>query len=219
MSLFIDCGVAPGPDRDRGLVAAAAGVRRGECVVIPTESVYGLAADAFHPRGVQRLREVKGRGDDFPVPVLVASARMAEGIVANMDENARALIEAFWPGPLTLIAAQQSTLSWSLAAPTLSVRMPLHPLTLALLERTGPLAVTGAQRAGAAPPRTCDQARAQLGDDVVVYLDAGPARAQAPSSVVDVSGDTPVLLRSGGYSLETLREVCPDLSDETADSA
>lgn len=200
-------------------MAAAAAVRRGECIVVPTESMYGVAADAFHPRGVQRLREVKGRGDDFPVPVLVASARMAEGIIANMGDTARALIEAFWPGPLTLIAAQQSTLSWSLAAPTLSVRMPVHPLTLALLERTGPLAVTGAQRAGAAPPRTCDQALAQLGEDVAVYLDAGPARAQAPSSVVDVSGETPILLRSGEYSIELLREVCPDLSDETGEGA
>jgi L-threonylcarbamoyladenylate synthase len=219
LSLIIDCGSQPCAERERGLVAAAAAVRRGECVVLPTEFMYGLAADAFHPRGIARLRDAKGRGDDLPVPVLVASARMAEGIVAALTPVARSLMEAFWPGPLTLVAAQQPTLSWSLAAPSVSVRMPVHPLALALLDRTGPLAVTGAQRAGAAPARTCEHARAQLGDDVAVYLDAGPARAESPSAVVDITGEIPVLLRPGGYPVEVLREVCPDLSDETTEPA
>lgn len=219
MSIVIDCGQRPSAERERGVVAAAAAVRRGELCVLPTEAAYGLGADAFSPRGLARLREVKGRGPDLPLPVLVASVRMAEGIVTGLSSQARALIDAFWPGPLTLVARQQPTLMWALQGETLQVRMPLHPVALSLVEATGPLAVTTANRAGAAPPRTIEAAQAQLGDDATVYLDAGPTEAAEPSTVVDVTGEIPVLLREGAFDLDTLRRCVPDLGEHPADQA
>lgn len=219
MSIVIDCGRRPSAERERGIVAAAAALRRGELCVLPTEAAYGLGADAFSARGITRLREVKGRGPDLPLPVLVASVRMAEGIVTGLNTPARALIDAFWPGPLTLVARQQSTLMWGLQGATLQVRMPLHPMALALVETTGPLAVTTANRAGAAPPRTIEAASAQIGEDATVYLDAGPTEAGEPSTVVDVTADMPVLLRTGAIDLETLRRCIPDLSEHNADQA
>lgn len=212
MSIVIDCGTVPGPERTRGITAAAAALRRGELVVLPTEGVYGVAADAFHPRGTGRLRRAKGRGGNDPLPVLVGSARMAEGIVTGLGSEARALIEAFWPGPLTLVARAQPTLTWDIGAGEVSVRMPLHPVALEVLAATGPLAVTGAQRAGARPPRTCEEARVQLGEDVSVYLDAGPTLEGMTSTVVDVTGDVPTVLRAGAFDEATLREVCPGLT-------
>jgi L-threonylcarbamoyladenylate synthase len=219
MGIVIDCGRRPGSGRDRGITAAAAAVRRGELCVLPTEAAYGVAADAFAPHGISRLREVKGRGPDLPLPVLVASVRMAEGIITGLSAQARELISACWPGPLTLIARQQPTLMWGLQAPTLQVRMPMHPLALAVIEVTGPLAVTSANRAGAAAPRTIEAAQAQLADDVAVYLDAGPTETAEPSTVVDVTDEIPVLWRAGAFGADALRRWVPDLIDGTADQA
>ena len=209
MSLVIEVGDRPGPARDRGIAAAAAAVKRGELVVLPTESVYGLAADPFSAKAMQALREVKGRGDDLPVGVLVGALRTVDGLASGITVDGRALIEAFWPGPLTLVVREQPTLAWDIAsgAGHVSLRMPLHPVTLA---------VTSAQRAGSAPPRSCDEAQDQLGDGIALYLDAGETVAEVPSSIVDLTADPPVLLREGAYSLDDLREVCPDLVDSGA---
>lgn len=213
MSLVIDVGDRPGPGRDRGITAAAAAIRRGELVVLPTESVYGLAADPFSPKAMRALREAKGRGDDLPVGVLVGAVRTVDGLASGITADGRALIEAFWPGPLTLVVREQPTLSWDNPGGHVSLRMPLHPVTLAVLAATGPLAVTSAQRAGSAPPRTCAEAESQLGDGIALYLDAGPTTDQTPSSILDLVADPPVLLREGAYSLDALREVCPDLAE------
>lgn len=187
--------------------------------MLPTEAAYGVAADAFSARGIARLREVKGRGPDLPLPVLVASVQMAEGIISGLSSQARDLISACWPGPLTLVARQQPTLMWGLQADTLQVRMPLHPLALSLIAATGPLAVTTANRAGAAPPRTIEAARSQLGDDAAVYLDAGPAEATDPSTVVDVTDEVPVLWRTGAFDLDSLQRWVPGIIDASADQA
>ena len=211
MSLVIDVGDRPGPGRERGISAAAAAIKRGDLVVLPTESVYGLAADPFSPRAMRALREAKGRGDDLPVGVLVGAVRTVDGLASGITADGRALIEAFWPGPLTLVVREQPTLAWDNPDGHVSLRMPLHPVTLAVLAATGPLAVTSAQRAGSAPPRTCADAEEQLGDGIALYLDAGETIAEAPSSIVDLTVDPPVLLREGAFSLEALREVCPDL--------
>lgn len=219
MAIVIDCGHGPCTERDRGITAAAAAVRRGELCVLPTEAAYAVAADAFSARGITRLREVKGRGPDLPLPVLVASVRMAEGIITGLSTQAREFISACWPGPLTLVARQQPTLMWGLQAETLQVRMPLHPLALALIERTGPLAVTTANRAGAAPPRTVEAAQAQLGDDATVYLDAGTAEASAPSTVIDVTDEVPVVWRAGAFGIDALRRWVPGIIDATTDQA
>ena len=215
MSLVIDMGDRPGPGRDRGITAAAAAIKRGEFVVLPTESVYGLAADPFSAKAMRALREAKGRGDDLPVGVLVGAVRTVDGLASGVTPEGRALIDAFWPGPLTLVVREQPTLAWDIAsgAGHVSLRMPLHPIALAVLAATGPLAVTSAQRAGSTPPRTCADAQDQLGDGIALYLDGGETIVEAPSSIVDLTVDPPVLLRQGGYSLDALREVCPDLVD------
>lgn len=213
MSLTIDVGTRPSAARERGVTAAAAAVRRGELIVLPTESVYGLAADPFSPRAMAALREAKGRGEALPVGVLVGSSRTVDGLATGISAEGRALIEAFWPGPLTLVVREQPTLAWDLAgaAGAISLRMPLHPVTLDVLAATGPLAVTSAQRAGAPPPRTCAEAESHLGDAVAVYLDAGMAGVDEPSSIVDLTVDPPTLLREAAFSLAILQQVCPDL--------
>jgi L-threonylcarbamoyladenylate synthase len=213
MPLRIDVGTRPGPDRSRGVTAAAAAARRGELLVFPTESMYAVAADPFSPRGIRALRDVKGRGSALPVPVLVGAIRTVDGLATGIAADGRALIEAAWPGPLTLIVRAQPTLAWDLGGTsgTISVRMPLHPVALDVLAATGPLAATGAQRSGSVAPRSCAEAEEHLGDAVSVYLDGGPAPAELPSTVVDLTGPVPTLLREGGFPADVLREVCPDL--------
>jgi L-threonylcarbamoyladenylate synthase len=182
---------------------------------MPTESVYGLAADPFSARAMRSLREVKGRGDDLPVGILVGAMRTVDGLASGITTDGRALIEAFWPGPLTLVVREQPTLAWEIANVDghVSLRMPLHPVALEVLALTGPLAVTSAQRAGSSPPRTCADAQDQLGDGIALYLDGGETVAEAPSSIVDLTADPPALLREGAYSIDLLREVCPDLAE------
>jgi L-threonylcarbamoyladenylate synthase len=216
VSLVIDVGDRPGHARDRGVAAAAAAIKRGEIVVLPTESVYGLAADPFSAKAMRALREAKGRGDDLPVGVLVGAVRTVDGLASGLTADGRTLIEAFWPGPLTLVVREQPTLAWDNPDSHVSLRMPLHPVTLAVLAATGPLAATSAQRAGSIPPRTCAHAQDQLGDGIALYLDGGETVAEAPSSIVDLTCDPPVLLREGAYALESLREVCPDLVSSDA---
>ncbi|MGI9197355.1 MAG: L-threonylcarbamoyladenylate synthase [Candidatus Nanopelagicales bacterium] len=213
MSLRIDVGTAPSPARTRGVTAATAALRRGELVVLPTESMYGVAADAFSARGIEQLREIKGRGPTFPIGVLVGSVRTVDGLASGISPEGRALIAAFWPGPLTLVVREQPTLAWDLggSSGTVSLRMPLHPVALDVLNAAGPLAVTGAHAAGDVPTRTCDEAEEKLGEDVALYLDAGPCSAEQPSAIVDLTGDVPVLLREGAFDFEALRAVCPEL--------
>lgn len=216
MALHFDC--SDPHERERGISVAAAAVRRGDLVVLPTETVYGLGTDAFSPRGVEELRAAKGRGRDLPLPVMVGRPATVDGLVSGLSSAGRALIEAFWPGPLTLVARHQPTLAWDLGESdgTVALRMPLHPVAIELLRETGPMVVSSANRAGLPQPTTCDQAEEQLGEAVFVYLDGGRSPEPAPSAVVDVTGPRPVLLRPGGYPVELLREVVPDLEAAVA---
>lgn len=200
-------------DRARGLAAAVSAVRRGDLVVLPTDTVYGLGTDAFGTVGAERLRTVKGRGDDLPLPVLVGHPRTLDGIVLGLEGAGAALVEAFWPGPLTIVARSQPTLSWNIGGTrgTVSVRMPLHPVAIELLRETGPMAVTAANRSGLEPPVSVSEARRQLGDAVPVYLDAGPLPPGPMSTIVDVTGGPPRLLRAGGLPFEQLLDVVPEL--------
>lgn len=200
-------------ERARGLDQAAGAVGRGALVVLPTDTVYGLGADAFAPAAVAALLAAKGRGRDMPVPVLVGSPRTLDGIGYGVGSTARELVAAFWPGALTLVCAAQPSLQWDLGETggTVAVRMPLHPVAIELLVRTGPMAVSSANRTGLPPARTCAQAVEQLGEAVAVYLDGGPSGHAAPSTIVDVTGDNPRLLRPGAVAVERLREVVPDL--------
>ena len=202
-------------ERVRGLEQAAQAARRGELVVLPTDTVYGIGADAFSPSGVAALLAAKGRGRDMPVPVLVGSPRTVEGLATDITDAGRRLVEAFWPGALTIVVNQQPSLAWDLGDTdgTVALRMPLHPVAIELLVEVGPMAVSSANRSGEPPATTCDEAVAQLGDSVRVYLDGGPAGDPVPSSIVDLTGPVPLLLRSGAIDLETLRTVVPDLQE------
>jgi L-threonylcarbamoyladenylate synthase len=212
MALTFDC---RDPDqRVKGLAAAADAVRRGEVVVLPADASYGVAVDAFQPAAVETLAAVKGRGRDLPVPVLVGSWRGLDGLVLFTPRIARELVEAFWPGALTLMVEHAPSLAWDLgdARGTVAVRMPLHPVALELLAETGPLAVSSANRSGQSPATDAEQAQEQLGSEVSVYLDGGPCADPAPSTIVDVTGEVPQVLRLGAISLEQLREVVGEVT-------
>ncbi|GAA5071538.1 tRNA threonylcarbamoyl adenosine modification protein (Sua5/YciO/YrdC/YwlC family) [Thermocatellispora tengchongensis] len=198
------------PDqRAAGLTDAASTVRRGELVVLPTDTVYGIGADAFTPTAVAALLEAKGRGRDMPTPVLVGTVRAANALVENLGPYGQDLIDAFWPGPLTLVCRANRSLSWDLGDTkgTVAVRMPLHPVALDLLKETGPMAVSSANRAGAPPATTAKEAEDQLGESVQVYLDGGPCADNVPSTILDLTTAVPRLLRKGAISVEKLRGV------------
>jgi tRNA threonylcarbamoyl adenosine modification protein (Sua5/YciO/YrdC/YwlC family) len=192
---------------ESGLVAAVTAVRSGALVVLPTDTVYGVGADAFSPEAVQRLLDAKGRGREMPPPVLVASATTLEALTTAVPPWVRALVDAYWPGPLTLVCRQQASLRWDLGDTrgTVAVRMPHDPVALALLERTGPLAVTSANLTGLPAATDADAAVAMLGDAVEVVLDGGPTTADLASTILDCTGDEPRVLRAGALEVAELR--------------
>ncbi|MGW8763201.1 L-threonylcarbamoyladenylate synthase [Streptomyces sp. NPDC055815] len=211
MARRYDCNEAT--DRVTGLREAASAVRRGELVVLPTDTVYGIGADAFSSEAVGDLLAAKGRGRNTPTPVLIGSPNTLHGLVTDFSEQAWELVDAFWPGALTLLAKHQPSLQWDLgdSRGTVAIRMPLHPVAIELLTEVGPMAVTSANLTGHPAPEDCDAAQGMLGDSVSVYLDGGPTPGIVPSSIVDVTGKVPVLLREGSLSPEELRKVVPDL--------
>ncbi len=201
--------------RTHGLDFAVEAVGRGELVVLPTDTVYGLGCDAFAPGAVHRLLAAKGRGREMPVPVLVGSPETLEGVASGLDDRAHALVEAFWPGGLTLVCRAQASLQWDLgdSRGTVAVRMPLHPVAIELLRRTGPMGVSSANRTGEPPATDVDAAIDQFGVVVSVYLDGGSSGDPVPSTILDVTGDLPVVLRAGAVGLEELRDVVPEVAE------
>jgi tRNA threonylcarbamoyl adenosine modification protein (Sua5/YciO/YrdC/YwlC family) len=207
MSARYDC--ADAQQREAGILAAATAVQEGGLVVLPTDTVYGLGADAFSPEAVAALLAAKGRGRDMPPPVLVGSVRAASALAETLGAFGQDLIDEFWPGPLTLVFRASATLKWDLGDTngTVAVRMPLHPAALELLRRTGPLAVSSANKTGQGAATTADDAQAQLGEDVAVYLDGGPCADGVPSTIVDLTAGVPRVLRVGAVSVDQLRKV------------
>lgn len=211
MSNVYDC--ADPDQRSRGLEVAAAQLKEGRLVVLPTDTVYGIGADAFDSIGVAALLSAKGRGRDMPVGVLVGSWHTIEGLVYAMPEGARELIRAFWPGALSLVVRQAPSLQWDLgdAQGTVMLRMPLHPVAIELLREVGPMAVSSANVSGQPPAVDAVEARRQLGDRVDVYLDAGTSAQQAASTIVDLSGQwsgqAPRILRQGPVAVEQIASV------------
>jgi tRNA threonylcarbamoyl adenosine modification protein (Sua5/YciO/YrdC/YwlC family) len=198
------------PDRrSLGIAAAAGALKGGRLVVMPTDTVYGIGADAFNSAAVSALLSAKGRGRDMPVGVLVGSWHTIEGLVYTMPEGARDLIRAFWPGALSLVVSQAPSLQWDLgdARGTVMLRMPLHPVAIELVREVGPLAVSSANVSGRPAAVDANEARSQLGDLVDVYLEAGPSDQRAASTIVDLTGVTPRILRPGPVSAERIAEV------------
>jgi L-threonylcarbamoyladenylate synthase len=207
MSAVYDC--SRPESRAEGLAAAASAVRSSRLVVLPTDTVYGIGADAFDAGAVRALLRAKHRGPDMPVGVLVGSWSTVDGLVLGMPPQARALIEAFWPGDLSLVLPHAPSLQWDLGSTrgTVMLRMPLHPVALELLREVGPMAVSSANVSGQPPASNAQEAQEQLGESVSVYLDGGPSGEPVPSTIVDLTGSEPVLLRAGAVSAEAVSEV------------
>ena len=200
--------------RDLAIASAARAVTSGQLVVLPTDTVYGIGADAFDPVAVTDLLSAKGRGRDMPLPVLVGSWDTIDGLANLVTPTARSLIEAFWPGGLTLVVTQAPSLRWDLgdARGTVAIRMPQHPVALELLAVTGPMAVSSANISAQPAALTVDAAREQLGDKVSVYLDGGLAMLGIASTIVDITAEVPRILRLGAIDIDSLREVVPNIA-------
>jgi L-threonylcarbamoyladenylate synthase len=206
-------------EREAGIANAALAVQRGQLVVLPTDTVYGIGADAFSPEAVRRLLAAKGRGREMPPPVLVSASSTLDALAVGVPSYARALIEQLWPGPLTLVCRQQPSLQWDLGDTrgTVAVRMPDHDVALELLARTGPLAVSSANRTGMPAATDADEAESMLGEAVEVVLDDGPTPGPVPSTIVDVTAEAGRLLRLGAVSLARLREIVTPIGAEIMD--
>lgn len=213
-------------DDQKALDEAAAAARRaleaGECIVLPTDTVYGIGADAYNADAVQRLLDAKGRGREKPPPVLISDAHFVKALAVNVPDQAMALVKALWPGALTIICRANDHLRMDLGETngTVGLRVPDHELTRELLRQTGPLAVSSANRTARPPALTCDDAIEQLTDKVSVYLDGGELNGTQgkPSTIIDFTiKETGQILRRGAISLETLQQYLTDIEDLVAE--
>lgn len=221
MSSIFDCG-----DESQllaGMRHARQAIGRGELIVIPTDTVYGVGADAFSPQAVQRLLDAKGRGRDQPPPVLIGARETLVALAESVPEPVDRLVEAFWPGGLTIVLPAQPSLVWDLGETkgTVAVRMPANRVALELLAETGPLAVSSANLTGEAAALTAQEAEGMLGDSVSVYLDGGTSLEGVASTIIDATSlvrrgtDAETgrirILRDGAVSREQLEEILGDL--------
>jgi L-threonylcarbamoyladenylate synthase len=206
-------------ERAEGLEHAQRAIREKKCVVFPTDTVYGIAADAFSPQAVTMLLVSKGRSRKMPPPVLIPRLNALDGLATDVSAEARKLAEAFWPGGLTMIFHAQPSLDWDLGETkgTVALRMPADDVAQDLLTLTGPLAVSSANRTGQPPARTADDARIQLAESVEVYLEGGlrpvDGTDAVPSTIVDATALPLRVVRNGAVSLARLREVVPGVLD------
>ncbi|MES9210030.1 L-threonylcarbamoyladenylate synthase [Cutibacterium acnes] len=216
-----DSGISPfildvaNPDScEDALEQAADAIADGECIVLPTDTVYGIGADALNALAVQRLLNAKERGRDMPPPVLVSDSVALPALCQHIPAGAKALAEKYWPGGLTLVLRAQESLGMDLGETngTLAVRVPDQDQTRELLRMTGPLAVSSANKSGHLAALTAQEAADQLGVEVAVYLDAGPSRVGESSTIIDfVSTTDGKVVRQGALSLEAIHEVAPDV--------
>lgn len=217
MTTSYDCTAAE--QRAAGLEHAQRAIRENKCVVFPTDTVYGIAADAFSPLAVTMLLASKGRSRKMPPPVLIPRLNALDGLATDVPAEARRLAEAFWPGGLTLILHAQPSLDWDLGETkgTVALRIPADEIAQDLLTLTGPLAVSSANRTGHAAATTAAEAEAQLAESVEVYLEGGARPAEGAealaSTIVDATALPLRVVRQGAISLERLRGVVPGLVD------
>lgn len=200
MSELLDATEAAGEDgRAAAIERAGELLLAGEVVVLPTDTVYGIAANAFDPSAVATLLSVKGRDGAIPLPVMVRSPKQLAGLAVAVPAAADRLVAAFWPGPLTLVLHAQPRLTWDIgqAEGTVALRMPLDEATLAVIRVVGPIALTAANAPGQEPPRSVGEASEQLGDQVAAYLDAGERPPGPTSTIVDLTRAAPKVLREG----------------------
>ncbi len=215
-----------------GMRLAKVSLGRSELVVLPTDTVYGIAADAFSADGVKALLAAKGRGPQSPPPVLIGTIQTMHALAETVPAIANKLAETFWPGALTMIFKAQGSLTWDLGETkgTVALRMPDHKIALALLQETGPLAVSSANLTGEPAATTCQQAEAYLGASVAVYLDGGNTPKGEASTILDMTGLEDVyekdgsltthgkikIVRRGALSEAKIRSIAGDLLEESA---
>lgn len=184
---------------------ALAILAQGGLAAFPTDTVYGVGGLAFDPHAIQEIYQVKGRSIEKAIPILVGAPEQLPLVAPELNPLARRLAERFWPGPLTLVVTKHPGLPPELSIyPTVGVRMPDHPTALALLQRSGPLAVTSANLSGQASATTAEEVQQQLGGRIALILDGSRTPGGLPSTVVDCSGPQPHLLRPGPISLEEI---------------
>lgn len=195
--------------RQKALDHAAEAVRAGKVVVLPTDTVYGVGADAFDMVAVAMVLAAKHRGREMPPPVLVPNPRTVDGLAVDVPMYARILMRQFWPGPLTLVLRAQPSLQWDLGEThgTVALRMPDDEVALSLLSEVGPMAVTSANVTGRPAATTGQEALDQLGGAVTLYLEDGLRTGGLPSTILDCTGTAPVVLRAGALSVEEVRGV------------
>lgn len=230
MQKIFDCSVDT--DLLTGMRLAKVALGRTELAVIPTDTVYGIAANAFSAEAVQALLDAKGRGRQSPPPVLIANLNMARALVEVLPEAAVKLAETFWPGALTIIFRAQPSLQWDLGETkgTVALRVPDHKIALALIEETGPLAVSSANLTGEPSATTCKQAFDYLENSVEVFLDGGPSPKGEASTIIDltslaesydaegelITSGKIKIVRRGALSEAKIRSVVGDLLEVSA---
>jgi L-threonylcarbamoyladenylate synthase len=194
-----------------GASEAATVLRRGGLVAFPTETVYGLGADATNASAVRRLFAVKGRPPDHPVIVHVGANANIDEWADDAGDSARALARACWPGPLTVVVRKRSGIvvdEVTGGRATVGLRVPSHPLALELLDAFGgAVAAPSANRFGRVSPTTAQHVRDDLGDDVDLVLDGGPSTVGIESTIVDCTGDVPAILRVGGVTRDAVERI------------
>lgn len=206
MSRVFDCSVDT--SLLEGMRKAKLALAKGDLVVVPTDTVYGLAADAFNAEAVQALLDAKGRGRQSPPPVLIPNVDSLYALADTVSETALKLAEKYWPGPLTLILRAQASLHWDLGETkgTVALRVPNHKVTLALLAESGPLAVSSANLTGEPAANNAEQAKNYLGDKVAVYLDGGEVALGEASTILDLTGEKIRIVREGALKRAELKE-------------
>ena len=182
------------------IVLAARWLQDGRAIALPTDTVYGLAAHAFLPRGIRALFRIKGRDPQKAIPILLARIDQVTDVAIDVPEVAWKLARRFWPGPITIVLPKATHISDKLTggAPSVALRVPDHPLTARLVDALGaPLAATSANPSGQVEATTAEGVRAALGNRVGLILDGGPCRVRVPSTVVDCTARSPLILRRG----------------------
>lgn len=190
---------AAGDNRPKAVAQTAEVLRQGALAVVPTDTVYGVAADAFDPRATAAVFATKQRSRKHPLPILIHSPKQLPALVGAVPPAAERLMAAYWPGALTLVLPATPDLQWDIGdnEGTVAVRMPLDDVALDVIRQVGPLAVTSANRSGEPPATGVQEARMALGDNVAVYLDDGPRTDHRPSTIVDLTRAEPFLIRDG----------------------
>lgn len=209
--------------RENGITAAVSAIQQQKNIVIPTDTVYGIAADAFSPDAVAGLLAAKGRSRTMPPPVLIFDKLVMPSLAENVSGEVNQLAEKFWPGALTLILYSQPSLQWDLGETkgTVALRVPDDEITRELLKNTGPLAVSSANKTGRPAATDADEAMTQLGEDVELIVDGGirpvgrgadvASETVQPSTIIDCTSDRLVVVREGAISIDELREVVPSI--------